>query len=302
MFSSEFGFTHLFSQLILLKYTVRSTFEDETGQLAHFRLTTVTYGTGVAPNLAIQILLQLVKNEGNNFPLAIDSLIYGRYVDDIFGEAASKEILIEKAKQLTSLCTASCFPAWLLAKWNSNPSEFLKEFLAEPPAVEAVPLNDGATNILGMKWLPQSGKFTFTMNLPLKQEIVAKRIILLEVSLLYDPVGIISRVIITSKFLLQELWLHKLSWDEPLPNSIVKKWMHIREDLTNLDTISIPRWLGIQEESVVKLHGFSDGSQQAMAAVVYIKSTSLTDGSTSSFLIQRLRWHHSKDFQYQDWS
>ena len=138
-----------------------------------------------------------------------------------------------------------------------------------------------------MKWLPYSDKFTFKLNLPLKQKIVRKRIILLEVSQLYDPIRIISPVIITSKCLLQELWLHKISWDEPLPTSIVKKWLHIREDLTNLDTIFIPRRLGIQEESVVELHGFSDASQQAMAAVLYIKSTSLTDGSTSSFLISK---------------
>ena len=205
-------------------------------------------------------------------------------MDDIFAADASKEILIEKDKQLTSLCTVVGFP---LAKWNSNSSEFLKEFLAEPPAEEAVPLDDCATNILSMKWLPRSDKFTFKMNLPLKQEIVTKRIILLEVLKLYDPVGIISPVIITSKYLLQELWLHKISYDEPLPTSMVKKWLHIREDLTNLDTISIPRWLGIQEESVVELHGFSDASQRTMAAVLYIMSTSLTAGSTSSFLISK---------------
>ena len=59
--------------------------------------------------------------------------------------------------------------------------------------------------------------------------------------------------------------LHQLSRDEPLPNSIVKKWLHIREDLTNLDRISIPRKLGIQEESVVEVHGFLDAPQHVDA-------------------------------------
>ena len=126
---------------------------DETSQLAYFRLTTVTYGTRAASYLAIRTLLQLVKDEGDNFPLAIDSLLYGRYADDIFGGAASKEILIKKAKQLTSFCTAGGFP---LAKWNSNSSEYLKEFLAEPPAEKVAPQDNCATNILGMKWLPHS--------------------------------------------------------------------------------------------------------------------------------------------------
>ena len=38
-----------------------------------------------------------------------NKLLYGQYVDGIFDRAASKEILIEKGKQLTSLCTAAVF-------------------------------------------------------------------------------------------------------------------------------------------------------------------------------------------------
>ena len=82
---------------------------DDKGQLSHFHLTPVTYGTRAAPYLAIRTLLQLVEDEGDKYPMARDSLLYGRYVDDIFGGAATKEILIQKAKQLTSLCTAGGF-------------------------------------------------------------------------------------------------------------------------------------------------------------------------------------------------
>ena len=58
-----------------------------------------------------------MEDKGDKYPMAKDSLLYRRYVDDIFGGAATKEILIQKAKQLTSLYTAGSFP---LAKWNSN--------------------------------------------------------------------------------------------------------------------------------------------------------------------------------------
>ena len=39
----------------------------------------------------------------------------------------------------------------------------------------------------------------------------------------------------------------------------------------------------------MELHGFSDVSQQAMAAVLYIKSISLTARSTLSFLISKTK-------------
>ena len=48
---------------------------NDKGQLTHFHLTTVTYGTRAAPYLAIRTLLQLVKDEGENYPIAKDSLL-----------------------------------------------------------------------------------------------------------------------------------------------------------------------------------------------------------------------------------
>ena len=69
---------------------------DDKGQHTHFHLTTVTYGTRAAPYLAIRTLFQRVKDEGDKYPMAKDSLLYGRYVDDIFGRAATTEILVKR--------------------------------------------------------------------------------------------------------------------------------------------------------------------------------------------------------------
>lgn len=60
---------------------------DEELQETSFQLTTVTYGTRSAPYLAVRSLIQLVKDEGHRFPLAIRLIEDYRYVDDIFGGA-----------------------------------------------------------------------------------------------------------------------------------------------------------------------------------------------------------------------
>ena len=49
---------------------------DTIGQGATFYLTTVTYGTRPAPFLSVQVLLQLVDDEGHN-PLAVAPFKYG---------------------------------------------------------------------------------------------------------------------------------------------------------------------------------------------------------------------------------
>lgn len=50
---------------------------DKDNSITPYQLTTVTYGTKSAPFLAIRTMLQLTKDEGHKFPLAIDSLIKG---------------------------------------------------------------------------------------------------------------------------------------------------------------------------------------------------------------------------------
>ncbi|XP_043478770.1 uncharacterized protein LOC122509075 [Leptopilina heterotoma] len=56
-----------------------------------FRLNTVTYGTTAAPFLALRVLKQLVKDEGDSFPLASFVLEHQIYIDDCIFGADSKE-------------------------------------------------------------------------------------------------------------------------------------------------------------------------------------------------------------------
>ncbi|XP_044014005.1 uncharacterized protein LOC122856397 [Aphidius gifuensis] len=90
---------------------------DSQNNEHHYHLTTITYGTRAAPYLAVRTLLQLVQDEGHNYPLAVPSLVHGRYVDDIFGGGDTPNELEEKAYQLKALCKAGGFP---LAKWHSS--------------------------------------------------------------------------------------------------------------------------------------------------------------------------------------
>lgn len=62
---------------------------NQDKELITYQLSTVTYGLACASFLALRTLSQLVEDEGTKFPLAVPSLTYGRYVDDIFGGADS---------------------------------------------------------------------------------------------------------------------------------------------------------------------------------------------------------------------
>nr|XP_034194882.1 uncharacterized protein LOC117611094 [Osmia lignaria] len=240
---------------------------DEESNEVPYTLTTVTYGTKAAPFLAVRALLQLAEDEGQRYPLAVPSIKYARYVDDIFGGADSLDSLIEIASQLTDLCNAGGFP---LAKWHSNEASLLENIVpCNNSQGTSISLDDCNTKILGLRWNTVNDSFTFTTKSHHNLNFT-KRLVLSEVAQIFDPLGFLSPVIIRAKVLLQELWLLNLKWDDPLPSHVTIRWIAIREDLTSLARLSIPKWFNTYNNSTVELHGFSDASQLAMAAVIYI--------------------------------
>jgi len=58
-----------------------------------------------------------------------------------------------------------------------------------------------------------------------KNSPVSKRIISYSVAAIFDPLGLISPVVVVYKIFLQQLWLHKLDWDEQLPSELLNQWM-----------------------------------------------------------------------------
>lgn len=102
---------------------------------------------------------------------------------------------------------------------------------------------------------------------------------------------------IRAKILFQELWLLKIDWDEEIPIETCRKWLIFRQELQNLQNLSIPRWLGsVSTNNFIEIHGFSDASNLVMAAAVYLRDkvrdeefmTRLVCAKTRVALLKRL--------------
>jgi len=74
-----------------------------------------------------------------------------------------------------------------------------------------------------------------------------------------DPLGWLSPVTIIGKLFMQKQWLTEQKWNQNLSDS----------DAKSLESIRIPRWVKPQYKMPVRIHGFSDASDKAYAAVVY---------------------------------
>ncbi|XP_071043382.1 uncharacterized protein [Parasteatoda tepidariorum] len=69
---------------------------------------------------------------------------------------------------------------------------------------------------------------------------------------------------------MQELWKHKLQWDETISPNISQEWTKLAEDMMLVKDIKIPRLLSRNKQ--FQLFGFSDASEKAYAAVIYCRS------------------------------
>jgi hypothetical protein len=108
---------------------------------------------------------------------------------------------------------------------------------------------------------------------------MTKRVLLSELSKVFDPLGWLSPTTIKAKILCQELWKLKLGWDEELPTAVTEEWNRYQSELKLIEKIQIPRCITAPKALGFQLHGFCDASKNAYNAVVYLRTQLENDTS-----------------------
>lgn len=257
---------------------------DET--LRDYRLRTVTFGVSSSPYLALRTIKQLAYDEASNFPLAAKILTDQVFVDDVVTGASDESHALLLQQELLGICKSAGFE---LRKWHSNSPAILAAVQAPEvhgerrEEVSFAPMeHDHQIKILGLEWNPRTDQFTF--NVTCLTDTVTKRTILSQIAKAYDPMGWLAPVTLYAKHLMQLLWISGVSWDERPPIDIVNAWTTFIHELPLLSQISIPRFV-FYPECQIQLHGFSDASEKAMAACVYVRLTDDNNKHVRTFLI-----------------
>ncbi|XP_055308893.1 uncharacterized protein LOC129572817 [Sitodiplosis mosellana] len=247
---------------ILWRDSVEKPIED-------YQLTTVTFGVNISPFIAVATVQHHAKNEMENFPEACSIILNDSYMDDVSSGCDTVEEAIQRRAEITHVLQQGGFP---LKKWASNSEELLESIPEDEIELKTKELGGYKyVSTLGLKWFFGVDKIGFKMDIERNASKYTKRAILSQITTIYDPLGLMSPVTIYNKILMQEIWKEQCDWDEEVSEQIATKWNALKEELPLIKNIKPKRWLECSNTTKIELHGFSDASEAAMGACVYMK-------------------------------
>lgn len=257
---------------------------SEKDPLKQYKFNRVIFGLACSPFLANRTILQLARDEQQEFPLASEILKKDIYVDDIVTGSSSLENAKIIKSQLINMLKSAGFE---LRKWSSNKPELLLDLPQSHIYTKSICFDEESemVKILGLRWDSKQDVFSFNVN-PVDRQCT-KRNILSEIARVYDPLGLLAPVTIQSKCLMQVLWTLGLHWDEAPPRNICDTWTQRRKEFSLLSQLKIPRQMSLENCSDFQIHGFCDASEKAYASVIYLRAKH-TDGTfKTSFVISK---------------
>ena len=266
---------------------------DTSKKLQDYRMTVHIFGASSSPGCSNYALKATANdNEQDLGSIAANVLRRNFYVDDGLVSVDSVSEAVDVMKNIKEMCHRGGFN---LHKFTSNSKEVLKQILVKDRAESVRDLNLGYDALpleraLGVQWYADSDTFKFVISLAEKP--CTQRGILSTISTIFDPLGFVAPILLEGKVILQELCRNDISWDDSIPDEIRDRWMKWKSEITELQTLSIPRCYRPENfGKVVKaeLHHFSDASFKGYGQCSFLRLINENNRVHCSFVMGKSR-------------
>ena len=243
----------------------------ESNELETLRFTRAIFGMGESPfllNGTIREHLQTCKELYPDLAEVIEEIKESLYVDDIVTGGTTADQVITIKNTAKKIFKEAGFE---LHKWHSNVKEAedqLEQNQTETTyAKQTLGTTPSESKILGVQWNKETD--TFGVNLDIPETANTKRGMLKFLASVFDPLGLISPIMLLGKNMFREACDLKLTWDEELPTKLKKVWQKWICSLPS--QFNVPRSLPAMkcEIKAVDLHVFADASLKGVSAAVY---------------------------------
>lgn len=260
------------------------------------RLTRVLFGVTSSPFLLAGVIKSHLEKYSYSYPETFKMLNESMYVDDLLAGSPNEEEAFKRSEEAKLVMEEA---GMTLRKWKSNSPSLEKRWenskfeisLKEASQDKTVPLK-----VLGLIWDRHKDIFKFDVT-DLIQFIEnsdkTKRTVIRCAGRIFDPTGFLSPFSMKLKVLFQELWEKGIHWDEELPDDVARQWKIWHEELPLLNNLEIPRYCFgdtlLKNLKSIQIHCFTDSSEKAYGAVIYIRYTDANNDSSVMFFLSKGR-------------
>ena len=238
----------------------------EPYEIVTLRFTRVVFGVTSSPFLLNATIDTHIRKLETIEPAFVSKFLKSMYVDDLttsIPDVDSAYAFYQRG--LEKLLEAG----FKLRKFMTNSVSLYTKLASKEVECMA---NDH--KVLGVRWNPLRDVLIFDLEdiaREMEGATPTKRGVVSVATKFFDPLGILSPIIICFKVLFQKLCKVKLAWDDCLPEELLNDWTHLMNDIQAFKPLEIPRQhVVIDDVLTYSLRGFCDASQQAYAAVVFL--------------------------------
>ena len=243
---------------------------DAKGNLTQYRMTSHLFG-GIWCSSSSTYALRKTCQEVAVSESVRDAISRSFYVDDLLRSMTTaieaKEIIHGTRDVLKS-------GGFNLTKFVVNDKSLMKEIDPQDRAVEVKEITpEIISKALGIRWDVNSDCFYY-VNRPVADSThVTRRIILSQVSSMYDPMGLITPIVIRGRMIFQEVTRLRILWDDVVPSTLANKCFLWLASLDTLSSMTFCRCLIPDSfvDGVAELVHFCDASLSGYGACSYVR-------------------------------